>query len=95
MEQLVKSGHLKEFVVAPEGNAAGQASRTQESTLPLPLEVIEVIHAASISTNLCRRKGVLSVVSVENSEGDTWPRKKPRVSQRPIEFGDEDLEGTT
>ena len=52
LEQLVKSGHLKEFVVAPEGNAAGQASRTQRSTLPLPLGVIEVIVAASMSTNL-------------------------------------------
>lgn len=43
LEQLVKSGHLKEFVVVPKGNAVGQASRTQGSTLPLPLGVIEVI----------------------------------------------------
>lgn len=48
-----------------------------------------------MSINLSRRKGVLSVVSVENSEGDTWPGKKPRVNRGPIEFGDEDLEGTT
>lgn len=28
LEQLVKSGHLKEFVVALEGNVAGKISRT-------------------------------------------------------------------
>ena len=52
LEQLVKSGHLKEFVVAPKGNATGQASRTQRSTLPPLLGVIEVILATSMSTNL-------------------------------------------
>ena len=76
LEQLVKSGHLKEFVVVPKGNAVGQASRTQGSTLPLSLGVIEVIFVASMSTNLSRHKGVLSVVSVENFEGDTWPREE-------------------
>ena len=60
----------------PKGNAVGQASRTQGSTLPLSLGVIEVIFVASMSTNLSRHKGVLSVVSVENFEGDTWPREE-------------------
>ena len=34
------------------------------------------------------------MVSVENSEGDAWPGKKPRLNQGSIEFGDEELEGT-
>ena len=32
---------------------------------------------------------------VENPEGDTWPRKKPRLNRGLIEFRDEDLERTT
>ena len=91
----MKSKHLKEFVVAPEGNATGQASRTQGNTLPPLLGVIEVIHATSIGTNLSQHKGILSMASVENPEGDTWPRKKPRLNRGQIEFKDEDLEGTT
>lgn len=60
--------------------------------LPPPLGVIEVIHAASIGTNLSQRRGILSVVSVENPEGDTRLEKKPRLNRRPIEFINEDLE---
>ncbi|XP_023888142.1 uncharacterized protein LOC112000272 [Quercus suber] len=95
LEQLVKSRHLKEFVVVLEGSAARQTSRTQGSTLPPLLGVIEVIHMASMSTNLSQRKGVLSVVSVENSKGDAQPRKKSRLNWGTIEFRDKDLEGTT
>ena len=63
--------------------------------LPPPLRVIKVIHAASIGTNLSRCKGVLSVVSIEDSKCFTRPRKKLRLSRGSIEFGDEDLEGRT
>lgn len=63
--------------------------------LPPPLGFIEVIHAALIGTSLSRCKGVLSVVLVENPEGDVQPEKKLRLSQGPIEFGDKDLEGMT
>ena len=52
LEQLVKSRHLKEFVVPPKGNVAGQTSRTQGNTLPLLLRVIEVIHVDLIGINL-------------------------------------------
>ena len=94
LEQLVKFGHLKEFMVVLKGSVTGQTSRTQGSTLSPSLGVIEVIYAALISTNLSWRKGDLSVVWVENSEGDAWPGKKPRLNQGSIEFGDEELEGT-
>lgn len=95
LEQLVKSGHLKEFVVAPEGNVVRQVPRTQGNALSLPLGVIEVILAASIGTSISRRKGVFSVVSLENPKDDAQPRKKPRLIWGLIEFGEEDLEGTT
>lgn len=35
------------------------------------------------------------MVLVDNSKGDTRPGKKLRLSRGPIEFRDEDLEGTT
>lgn len=76
----MKSGHLKEFVVALEGSAARQTSRTQGSMVPLPSGVIEVIHVASMGTNLSWHKGVLSVVSGKNFEGDTSLEKKLRLS---------------
>lgn len=94
LDQLVKSGHLKEFVVAPESNITRHASRNQENTLPPPLGVIEVIHTASIGLNVSRRKGILSVVLVENLDGKIRPRKRPRLSRGLIKFGDEYLEGT-
>jgi len=81
--------------VAPEGWATGQAPKAQRDTLLLPLGVIKVIHAASIGTSVSQRKGVLSVVSIENVECEAQSEKKLKLAQGPIEFGDEDLEGTT
>ncbi|XP_075665594.1 uncharacterized protein LOC142635293 [Castanea sativa] len=43
---------------------------------------------------MSRCKGVLSVVLVKNSEGDAQLGKKPKLIQGPVEFRDEDLEGT-
>ena len=80
--------------MVPKGSAVGQRSRTQGSTLLLSLGVIEVIYVVSISTNLSRHKGDLSVVSIENSKGNTRPRKKSRLNWGSIEFRDEELEGT-
>ena len=38
---------------------------------------------------------MLSVVLMENAKCDIWPRKKLKLTQGPIEFGDKDLDGTT
>lgn len=43
---------------------------------------------------MSRGKGVLSVMSVENAECDIWPGKNLKLTRGPIEFKDEDLEGT-
>ena len=48
-----------------------------------------------MGTIMSQRKGVLSVVSVENARKDARPRKKAKCSREPIAFGDDDLEGTT
>jgi len=46
LEQLVKAGYLKEFVVDPRNQEAGQGAWPRGNPLPPPLGVIEVIHAA-------------------------------------------------
>ena len=79
----------------PKGGSAEQAPKSRRNTLPPPLGVIEVIHIASMGTIVSQRKGVLSVVSVENARKDARPRKKAKCSREPIAFGDDDLEGTT
>lgn len=93
--QLVKSEHLKEFVVDFGNGASRQASRSQENALPPPLGVIDVIHAASIGTNVSQQKEVLLVVLVKNNEEDARSKKKVKFIRESIAFSDDDLEGTT
>ena len=48
LEQLVKAGHLKEFLVSQEEVIVGQGSGSQnDRSLPPLLGIIEVIHATS------------------------------------------------
>ena len=91
----MKSEHLKKFVVNPDGDSVGEAPKSRGNTLPPPLGVIEVIHIASMGTIVSQRKGVLSVVSVENAREDARLGKKAKCSRELIAFGDDDLEGTT
>ena len=51
MEQLVKAKHLIELVVGQKGGVVGQTSRSQGGAQSPPLEVIEVIHAATIGVS--------------------------------------------
>ena len=46
LEQLVKARYLKEFMVDPSNQEAGQSVRPRGNPLPPLLGVIEVIHAA-------------------------------------------------
>ena len=71
LEQLVKAGYLKKFMVDPRNQEAGQDARPRGNPLPPPLGVIEVIHAAPRSSQVSKRKGVLAVVSAEASTGYT------------------------
>ena len=63
--QLVRLGHLKEYVLDPMGQKSGQIARPWGNLLPPLLGVIEVIHAASRGILVTRRKGVLTVVLAE------------------------------
>ncbi|XP_075665337.1 uncharacterized protein LOC142635000 [Castanea sativa] len=95
LEQLVKAGHLKEFLVETGNQETRQVDRLRRNPLPPPLGVIEVIHAAPRAIKAPTTKGVLTVVSVEGGASKQPPGKKPRYSRQPIEFDDDDLEGTT
>ena len=56
LEQLVKAGHLKEFVLDSRDRVAGQDTRQRGSPLPPPVGVIEVIHATPEGLIAGRRK---------------------------------------
>ncbi|XP_075645517.1 uncharacterized protein LOC142616579 [Castanea sativa] len=93
--QLVKAGHLKEFLVEIGSQETGPAERLRRNPLLLPLGVIEVIYAAPRAIITPTAKGVLTVVLAEGSTSEQPPRKRPRYSRQPITFDDDDLEGTT
>ena len=94
LEQLVKARYLKEFVVDPRNQDAGQGTRPRGNPLPPPLGVIEVIHIASRGTLLSKRRGVMTVVPVKDYLGEQPSKMKLKLTQEPIAFNDDDLEGT-
>ena len=61
--------------------------------LPLPLGVIEVIHADLRGSTITKR-GVLTVALTRDCLGEQPPEKKMRIGREPIAFGDKDLKGT-
>ena len=65
--QLVKAGHLKDFVLDSGDKVVGQHTRQRGNPLPPPIGVIEVIHVAPEKLIAGRRKGVLTVVPVEGN----------------------------
>ena len=95
LEQLMKVGHLKEFMVEHEGNAIGQMSGTRGTTLLPPLGIIEVIHASSINTRASQHKGVLNITPQLGMKASDRPEKRLRLNTEPIAFRDDDLEGTS
>ena len=54
--------------------------------------MIKVIHTAPRGLTIARR-GVLTIVSMGNCIGEQSPKKKMKIGQKPITFGDDDLEG--
>ena len=55
LEQLVKAGYLKEFIVNLRNQEAGQGTQLPGNPLPPPLGVIEVIHVVSRGTRVSNR----------------------------------------
>ena len=92
--QLVKAGHLKEFVLDSGDRVAGQDTRQRGDLFPPPVGVIEVIHVTSEGLIVGRKKGVLTVVPVEGHSSVQPPNKKMKFVREPIAFDDDDLEGT-
>ena len=66
--QLVKAEYLKEFVVDSRNQGADQGALRKGNPLPLPLGVIEVIHAAPRVSTMTKR-GVLIVALVGDNLG--------------------------
>ena len=55
--------------------------------------MIKVIHVASRGTLATKRRGILALVPVECCPEEQPSRKKLRLTQEPIAFNDDDLEG--
>ncbi|XP_030935309.1 uncharacterized protein LOC115960515 [Quercus lobata] len=94
LRQLVKVGHLKDFVLDSRDRVVGQDTRQRGNPLPPPVGVIEIIHVALEKLIVGRRKGVLTVVPVEGNLGLQSPGKKMKFAREPVSFDDDDLEGT-
>ncbi|XP_065625816.1 uncharacterized protein LOC136065922, partial [Quercus suber] len=95
LEQLVKLGHLKEFVLEPRSGETRQTTRLRGNTFPPSLGVIEVIYAASLGTLVTRQRGVLTMVLAESNREDQPLGKRMKPTWELIAFNDDDLEGTT
>nr|XP_023913783.1 uncharacterized protein LOC112025354 [Quercus suber] len=93
LEQLVKAGHLKEFVVNLGYRGTGQGAQQRGNLLPPLLGVIEVIHVTLRGT-IMTEKGVLTVVPVEDFSDKKPPEKKPKFVRGALAFDDDNLEGT-
>ena len=91
--QLVKVGYLKKFVVDSWNRGTGQGTQQRGNPLPSPLGVIEAIHVALRST-VVTRKGVLTIVPVENCSDEQPLKKTTKFAREPLAFDDDDLEGT-
>ena len=90
--QLVKAGHLKEFVVEPGNRGPGLGAQQKGNLISPPLGVIEVIQAMPGSTNTARIR-VFTVASTGDFSEDQPPTKRTKGQLEPIAFDDEDLEG--
>ena len=96
LEQLVKAGHLKEFLVSQERVNMGQSLGSQANNmLPPPLGIIEVVHAVFKGVSMSHWKGMLNVVTPLKVDTISRPEKRPRKTSVPIMFNEEDLKGTS
>ena len=96
LEQLVIAGHSQEFLVGQGRISASQGLGSRSNNkLPLPLGIIEVIHATSIEVSVSCRRGILSVVTPPEAKATDRLEKKLRRTSVPIIFGETNLEGTS
>ena len=91
--QLVKAGHLKEFMVESGNRGPRQGAQQKGNPLSPPLGVIEVIHAVPRGTNTAEMR-VSTMASIGDFLEDQPPTKRMKSQLEPIAFDDEDLVGT-
>nr|XP_023917424.1 uncharacterized protein LOC112028967 [Quercus suber] len=91
--QLVKAGHLKEFVMNSSDQGTRQGAQQRGNPLPPPLGVIEVIHA-TLRGIAVTKKGVLTVVLVEDHPDKRPLKKKVKHAWETLAFDEDNLEGT-
>ena len=91
--QLVKAGHLKEFVVELGNRGPRLGAQQRGNSIPPPLGIIEVIHAMPGSRNAVGTR-VSTVASTGDFSENLPPTKRTKGRLEPIAFDDEDLEGT-
>ena len=84
---------MKELVVESEKRGAELGAQQKGNPLPPPLRVIEVIHPAPRGPNAAKSK-VLVVASTGDCLENQQPVKKMKSQLKPINFNNEDLEGT-
>ena len=89
----MKARYLKEFVVDLGNKGTGQGAQQRGNCLPPPLGVIKVIYVASRDIVVTRRRGVLTVVPIEDCLGNQPSEKRMKFAREPITFNDDDLEG--
>ena len=93
LQQLVKAGHLKEFMVESRKRGVELGAQQKGNPFPPPLGVIEVIHVAPRGPNAAGSR-VLVVASMGDCSKNQQPIKKMKSQSEPIAFNNEDLEGT-
>ena len=74
--QLVKVGHLKEFVVEPGNRGPGLGAQQRGNPIPPPLGIIEVIHAVLGSTDTAGMR--VSTVASTGDLSDQPPTKRTK-----------------
>ena len=83
------------FVVKPRNQETAQGTQPRGNPFLPPLGVIEVIHVASTGTLVTQRKGVLTVVPMENGQDEQPFEKRLSYTRESITSNDNDLEGMT
>ena len=74
--QLVKAGHLKEFMVEPGNRGPGLGAQQKGNPIPSPLGIIEVIHAVSGNTNTVETR--VSTMASTGDLSDQSPTKRTK-----------------
>ena len=74
--QLVKAGHLKEFMVEPGNRGPGLGAQQKGNPIPSPLGIIEVIHTVPGNTNTVGTR--VSTVASTGDLSDQPPTKRTK-----------------